>query len=324
VLSNSRREQGEFEFLRQLIERLPTGRGVVVGPGHDAARVRTNGKDWLITVDSQVEGVHFERSWLSLAALGRRSFRVAASDVAAMGGSARFALLDCGVPEYLSLPALRRMELALVEEARAWGAYVVGGNLHRSLEVAVSVTVLAEAPRNRVHRSGARPGELVVVTGNLGDAGLCVCLLRARQRCPRALLRRWQLPPRRDRLGRALVERQCVSAMIDVSDGLVQDLHHICEASGVGAEVDAGSIPRSKAYQRLAAEDLTLALSGGEDYELLFTVPPKRLETVQQLARREDVPVTVIGRIVRGNRVTVKQGSRELELERLGFDHFAR
>ncbi len=321
--SRSRHKEGEFTFLRKLLARVPTGRGVVVGPGHDAARVRAGAKDWLLTVDSQVEGVHFQRAWLSLSALGRRSFRVAASDIAAMGGRARFVLVDCGVPERLPLASLQRIELGLVEEAQAWGAWVVGGNLHRSVELALSVTVVAEAPRRRVDRGAARPGELVAVTGNFGDAALCVHLLRSRRPCPPGLLRRWQMPPRLDRLGRMLVEGGLPSAMIDVSDGLVQDLQHVCEVSGVGAELNAASVPRSQAYRRLVGDDLTFALSGGEDYELLFTVPAKRLEAVRQLARREGVALTVIGRVVRGHRVVVEQQGRELHLQRFGFDHFA-
>lgn len=318
-----RAAESEFAFLARLLPRLPMGRGIVTGPGHDAARVRSDGKEWLLTVDSQVQGVHFQLSWLSLASLGRRSLRVAASDIAAMGGTARFVLVDCGVPRELKLASVGRIELGLVKEARAWDACVVGGNLHRSLELALSVSVIAEAPRGHVDRGGAKPGDFVLVTGTLGDAALCVRLLRARKRCPRPLLQRWRLPPRRDHFGRCLVEGRFVSAMIDVSDGLVQDLQHICEASGVAAEVDARSVPRSPSYRRIARHDYALALAGGEDYELLFTVPPRKLDAVQRVARDQGVEVTVIGRIARGGGVVVKEGAEEVPLRRLGFDHFA-
>ncbi|MCX8073214.1 MAG: thiamine-phosphate kinase [Candidatus Binatia bacterium] len=314
---------GEFAFLRRLLPSLPQGAKVVTGPGHDAARVRVDGKDWLLTVDSQVEGIHFRLPWISWSALGRRSFRVGASDIAAMGGLARFVLVDCGVPRYVALCDLRRLELALAREASQWGAFVVGGNLHRAEEFALVLAVIGEAPRQVVTRCGAMPGDLVVVTGTLGDAALCVRLLEAGKPCPPSLRNRWRLPPRRDRFARLLVARKLVSAMIDVSDGLVQDLQHICDASGVGARLEISSMPLSRAYRRVMGEDVSLALAGGEDYELLFTVPPHKMPEVERLSRREAVGVRVIGEVVPGRRVRFRTGGRQFRLERPGFDHFS-
>ncbi|GIW45468.1 MAG: thiamine-monophosphate kinase [Candidatus Binatia bacterium] len=322
MLSKSRRARGEFAFLRSLFAKLPSAPDVVFGPGHDAARVRSGRRDWLLTVDSQFEGVHFKLPWLPMSALGRRSFRVAASDVSAMGGKARFVLLDCGVPEYVRLQALRRLEIALAREAKAWGACVIGGNLHRAAELGLSVTVVAEAPKTQLSRQGARLGDLVLVTGTLGDASLCVRLLTSRGACPPLLLRRWRLPPRRDEIGRGLANARLASAMIDVSDGLVQDLGHICEASQVGAEVDADRLPVSSMYRKFCGSDLSLALSGGEDYELLFTAPPRNLGRIKKLGSATGVEVTVIGRIVQGQGVVVRQGQGRLAVKQPGFDHF--
>lgn len=317
--------KGEFEFLRRLLPQLPRGREMVVGPGHDAARVRVRRGEWLLTVDAQTEGVHFRLPWLSLPTLGRRSFRVAASDISAMGGTPRFALVDCGVPRDVSLDAVYKMELGLMREAAAWGATIVGGNLHRAQELSISITVVGEAPKRRLDRGGARPGDLVLVSGPLGDSALAVHLLSRGNQCPPALLRRWQLPPRRDELGRRLAERGFATAMIDLSDGLAQDLSHICVESSVGAEVFAAKIPLSRPYRRYSGGDLSFALAGGEDYELLFTAPPKRLEAICKAASAVGCEVHVVGHVVRGRGVVVRDAAgKEIDLHTAGFDHFAR
>jgi thiamine-monophosphate kinase len=214
------------------------------------------------------------------------------------------------------------IERGIAAAARATGALLVGGNLSRADEVLLSVTLVGDAPKVPARRRGARRGDLVFVTGTLGDAAVG---LRRLQKDPRAggvAVRRFREPRPRLAAGALLVAERAVSAMIDVSDGLLRDLGHVCAASGVGAEVRAPEIPRTAEVRRF---DPALALHGGEDYELLFTVPPRRLPILERLRPRLGCAVTCIGRIAAksaGVRVLDEDG-RVLPSSAIGHDHFA-
>lgn len=316
-------ETGEFSFLRKLLPRLPSGALLVVGPGHDCACVRAGGRKWLLTTDSLVEGTHFLPEWISPFSLGWRAFAVNASDIAAMGGTPRFVLVNLAVPARESSRRLSQIERGIVVAARAEGAVVVGGNLTRASELAVTLTVVGVAPRRLVTRAGAKSGEEIYVSGTLGDAALAVARLKARRSVPGSLVSRWRRPPSRVAVGRRLVQSGLASAMIDVSDGLLQDLTHLCRASGVGAIVKADWLPLSRAYGRLSGGSLEWALGGGEDYELLFTVPREKAGVVRRVGERLGCPLTKIGYLVEKPGVRVlAAGGKRLSIPRLGFDHF--
>lgn len=316
-------EIGEFEFLRRLLPRLPKDAQVLVGPGHDCACVRAGRGKWLLTTDSLVEGTHFRPEWISPFALGWRAFAVNASDIAAMGGRPRFALVSLAVPARESAARLRQLERGIVAAARSEGTVVVGGNLTRASELAVTLTLIGLAPRRLVSRAGAKVGQEIYVSGTLGDAALAVELLRTTGSAPRALLDRWRRPPSRVLLGRRLVENGLASAMIDLSDGLVQDLAHVCRASGVGAVVRADWLPLSAAYRVQSGGHLEFALGGGEDYELLFTVPRDHRTAVQRLADGVGCPLTRIGEVVAKPGVQVLDAAgKRLAIAKQGFDHF--
>lgn len=313
---------GELAFLETILPGLPEGAGIVIGPGQDCARVRAQG-DWLLTIDSQEEGTHFRSEWLSPYQIGWKSFAVNASDIAAMGGVPRFALVNLAVPPAYPAAALRRLQSGIVAAAdKLGGARVVGGNLTRAAQLAVTIALVGQAPKRRVTRQGARPGDRIWVTGDLGDAAYAVQQLSAGASLPTSMLRRFQTPTPRLQAGRILVERALASAMIDVSDGLLQDLGHICRASRVGAVVRTGSLPRSAAARRLRV-DRSFALAGGEDYELLFTVAPHRLSPLRRWLARLGCPVVEIGEIVPGSAVRVTDPSGEpVRSAVTGFDHF--
>jgi thiamine-monophosphate kinase len=318
---------GEFGFLARLLPRLPGGRGTIVGPGQDCAVISNRRRSWLITVDALVESVHFERAWLSPRQLGRKSFLVNASDIAAMGGQPRFCVVSLGLPVRYPVRDLFALQAGIVAAARECGASVAGGNLARADKLFVSITVLGDAPARIVTRQGARPGDLIYVTGTLGDAALGVCRLRDRAGGGRSShpVRRFRQPSPRLQAGRLLVSRGIASAMIDVSDGLVQDLGHICSESRVGAEIQTATIPRSPAYRAALATDLALALHGGEDYELLCTVPERNVKRLQRLAPQLGCRITCVGRITPGSGIdlTASDGSA-VSLEAGGYDHFRR
>jgi thiamine-monophosphate kinase len=312
---------GEFGFLKRLLATLPVETGTVVGPGDDCAVVRFAGRRLLVTVDSMVEGVHYDARWCTPRQLGSKAFLVNASDIAAMGGRPRYALVSIAAPPVYRVRDLLGLHDGIMEAAAACGASIVGGNLTRSAQMVVSITLLGEAPRRLVTRRGARAGDRLYVTGTLGDAALAVRALVAGGAPPRSALQRLLAPTPRLRAGRVLVERGLVSAMIDVSDGLLQDLGHICGASGVGAAVDAGALPLSRAYRRVAGADSSLALSGGEDYELLCTVPERHVSRLEHSRRQLDCPITCIGEITAGGGIRVA-GTPAAGIRPPGYDHF--
>jgi thiamine-monophosphate kinase len=325
---------GEFELI-EAVERLVAGaktsRGVRIGIGDDAAYVRGSARE-LVTTDSLVEGVHFERDWLSPAALGRRAFRVAVSDIAAMGGRPRYALLSLGLPADYPLADVRRVAGGFIDDAGVVGTVLVGGNVSRGPVLSLSVTVIGRAVGRVLRRCNAHEGDAIVVTGTLGDAAAGVAQLRAGDRRG-TLVEAYRSPPLRLEAGARLSRANDVTAMIDVSDGLAQDLGHICKASRVDARVDTALVPLSPALRRTTRdaakrknrpEPLERALAGGDDYELLMTVGrgDAGVNRVLSTCKRAGVQATVIG-VVRGAR----GGGRVFDLHGNalagGWDHMA-
>lgn len=309
------RDLGEHGFLGRLLPRLAGAGGrVLVGPGDDAAVLRPGRRPLVWTVDALAEGTHFRLGWEAPAALGRRAFRVNASDVAAMGGVPVAALVALEAPATLAASVLDGVMRGLAADARRAGAVVVGGNVAAGRRLVVTVALLGETPGRVVTRGGARPGDLLVVTGTLGGAGLAVWALRRGRRVPRPGV------PSRLAAGRALA--RVAHAMIDVSDGLVQDAGHVARASGVTLELAAPQLPVAPACRAaLGAAAAAFAATAGEDYELLAAVPPRRLAALRDVGCR----LTVVGR-VRAGRPGVRlvdEGGRPVRLPRRGFDHFA-
>lgn len=322
---------GEFGLIRRLVERLPEGAGVVLGPGDDAALVEVAGGTRLLaTADLLVEGVHFDLAFSRPEDVGFKALTVNVSDVAAMGGTPRFALVSLGAGPAEPVERLEALYDGLAEAARAHGVAVVGGDTVRSERLVVSVAVLGEPPpRGPVTRAGARPGDVLCVTGTLGAAAAGLALLRAGED-PRArdLAERWPGLLEAHRRARARVAEGRAAAeagaraMIDVSDGLLGDAGHLCEASGVGVVLDPASIPRAPGVDEVVAwlggAPLGLPSGGGDDYELLIAVPPDRVE---ELARASaPTPLTQIGRFTEELGLRAEDGT---PLEPHGWDHFA-
>jgi thiamine-monophosphate kinase len=311
------RDVGEHGWIARLVPRLAAGSGVLVGAGDDASVVRPGRGRLLLTTDALVEGVHFRAGWASPSALGRRLFAAATSDVAAMGGVPRWALLALEAPASTPAATLDGVVAGFAAAARRAGASLVGGNLAAGRHLALTATIVGEAAGRFVTRAGARPGDLLCVTGTLGGAGLAVRALRNGRRV------RLPVPPLRVRAG--VVLARVASAMIDVSDGLVQDLGHLCRASGMGAELDLLRVPVAPACRRaLGPAAAAFAVRAGEDYELLAAVPRAREPALSRRLARLGCRLTRIGRVVEGRaRVrVVGPGGEPLALGRGGFDHF--
>jgi thiamine-monophosphate kinase len=297
---------------------------VRLGIGDDAALVMAAGL-LAISTDSLVAGTHFLPS-LSARRLARRALAVNLSDLAAMGATPRWFTLA------LTLPAvepewLAQFAEALHESATASGVSLIGGNLARG-PLNVTLTVIGAVPGgSALTRAGAQIGDDIYVTGHLGDAATGLELVRAspgsRSAAETYLIDRFELPTARVSAGIFL--RGVATAAIDISDGLLADLGHICESSGCGASVDVDALPLSAALRATASEDdaLTVALTGGDDYELCFTAPASRSA---ELARIDEDAVGTrfqrIGRIVAGSGVVCHRRGQPMALPRGGYRHF--
>ena len=304
------------------IGRVLSGSGpeVLVGPGDDAAVLSPGGGELVLTADALIEGVHFDLGIASARDLGYKAIVVNVSDIAAMGASPRAALVTLALR--IDLPAAWVIELfgGMREACDEHALWLVGGDLSRAEQIAISVTVTGEvAPGRAVTRSGAIPGDLVAVTGELGAsaAGLRGAM-NGRVHTPRerALVRSHLRPVAR--VGEGSVLAACgATAMMDISDGLAMDLGRLVRASGVGARVRLQDLP--------IAEGATLedAIGGGEDYELLVTLSRAALGAAEaELRAAFGTSLTEIGEVVSGAQVTaIEPGGVERPLGSAGWDH---
>lgn len=292
--------------------------GVVLGPGDDAAVLDCGGAEFVVvSCDSAVEGVHFKREWLSLrgfdaADVGAGAVFCAASDIAAMGAIPKTVLVSAGIPARTSAAEAGGLLRGVAEGCESLGAAVVGGNTTSSPVIFVDVKVIgATRGRRFVRRRGARPGDAVFVTGELGGAAAEIRMLDAPEGGGAATVRR---PPRIS-VGAALCGG-AATAMTDVSDGLVMDLGNIAAASVVGADVFAEKVPVS------GGADLRDALVSGGDYELVFTAPPERAGEVGSISERTGVRITRIGTVTDGGAVRVFGPAGEIPASELGAGGF--
>jgi thiamine-monophosphate kinase len=308
----------EFQRIEQIRRRLAfASADVLLGIGDDAAVLAPSARGQAVSVDAQVEGVHFRRDLLEPADIGYRALASALSDLAAMGARARAAFVALIAPEQLPEEELYAIADGFAHAQRAFACAVAGGNLASGGELSITTTVIGDAPAAPITRAGARVGDALYVTGELGGAALGLHLLLA-GRCELATecVARWRRPVPRLREGAALVG--VATAAIDVSDGLLQDLAHLAEASDVGFELELHRIPRvaalAGASAAIGADPDALALAGGEDYELLFTAPPELRPAVG----------TRIGTVTvaRGIRIVDASGRAIAAPPGPGYDHF--
>ncbi len=316
---------GEFQLLEKIRGRLaPPGPRVILGSGDDAA-VTAPGGATATSVDAVVEGVHFRRGpRTSPRQVGAKALATALSDLAAMGAQAGEAYAAIGVPEDLDEAGCLELADGIVEVAEATGTTLAGGDVVRSPCLFISVTVVghAEAAEDFVSRAGARPGDALVLTGELGGAGAGLLLLERpdagrgiASATAEALLARQLEPTPRLAAGRALAAAGA-TAMIDLSDGLGGDAGHLARSSGVGLRIEAASLPIADGVADVAeaaeGDSLRLAVSAGEDYELLAAIPAAGLD-LDELATQAGVPLARVGEVVDGAGVEIRlPGGRAL------------
>ncbi len=326
---------GEFGVIARLTQHWTTRPDVLRGVGDDAAvlDVGNPAEVLLATCDAQVAGVHFDVTTATPHEIGRRALAVNISDIAAMGGTPRFALISLLLPPDLAMEMLTEIYAGLEEEATRFAVALVGGNISRADTLALDITLLGMASRDHLLlRDAALPGDVLLVTGTLGAAAAGLRLMqdsgiaaRAHAEVAAPLLAAQRTPAPRVAAGQWLAA-QGVRAGIDLSDGLAADLAHLCAASGVGAELDVATfpiLPATRVFADVAGVDARdLALYGGEDYELLVAAPPDLAARIIAGADAAiGVPVTAIGRILAEPGLFRRDAETRAPLEPRGWDH---
>jgi thiamine-monophosphate kinase len=338
---------GEFERIRDIVASLPKGEGVIVGPGDDAAVLRPRvGRDLVVTTDAFVEGRHWRRELLDRRAIGHRLAAANLSDLAAMAASPRWALVSTGAPASADPAELREIEAAMAAILHGEGAAVVGGNLTATDgPVWFAVTLLGDVARD-AHwtRSGARPGDVLAVTGHPGRAAALLALAHATDppslaHVPLGLVEVFGNPASRVRAAVAMAKAGGVTAAIDLSDGLASDLAHLCEASGVGAVVLERKLPDDPMLRQAARALAALPAAGGaaeaallegfrfapgDDYELLLAIDPARFDACAEAAREGGASLHRIGQLTpaAGQLVLQRAGGAEEALPGRGYEHY--
>jgi len=332
------KEVGEFGLIERIKTKLAfPHQDIIKGIGDDACAIETQkGRLLLSTIDALIEDVHFDLRFTSAYNLGKKSLAVNISDIAAMGGTPRFFLVSLGIPSKISVEFIDEFVTGLHETANSFQTYVVGGDTSFSPEkLNINITLLGEAfPSDVIYRDNAHVGDQVFVTGTLGDSALGLEILMNRKGLSRVeerfkdLVERHCNPTPRVAEGRLIAENRIASAMIDISDGIISDLGHICEQSKVGAKIWLDKLPTSEAFQKHSHEftdrPMDLALGGGEDYELLFTVDRGNVDLLNRMKNRFKTKVTHIGEVVEpieGIAVLDNCGKRYV-VGKKGFDHF--
>ncbi len=327
---------GERALIEHIRRRLPAPPpSLLIGPGDDAAVLTpTRGALQVLTTDAVVEGIHFDRRFSSLSDIGYKALAVNLSDIVAMGATPEFALLSLILPGGFTLTELDEVLDGLLEMAAVSGTTVAGGNISRSPgPLIVDVTVTGSArPRRILTRGGGRPGDSIYLTGTIGGAAAGLGFLQSGTANdpgnPMALcIRRHQRPEPRLRMGMLLGRNRAASACMDLSDGLADAVRQVAAASGTGATIDAASLPIEPAavawFSGQGLDPALAALTGGDDYELLFTVSKKlrgRFRGVQRHA--EGLAVTRVGELTAepGLRLARAEGFESIPE---GFTHFS-
>jgi thiamine-monophosphate kinase len=331
----------EFGLIRLLKAQVAKpDREVFMGIGDDSAILKTSSSVWtVITTDLLAEGIHFDPARSSFEDIGYRAAVANLSDIAAMGGTPRFMLVALAIPQTCSMRKIQRLYRGMMQAGNPYRVSLVGGDTsasQRGLFLSITLTGIVK-PGQALLRSGARIGDRLYVTGTLGDSRAGLELLTNSRRKgfsamkpaqSRWLVARHHRPSARIAEGRWLVKQGLATAAIDVSDGLSGDVRHLCEESGVGVEIVAASLPLSRACRAYAAahhvDPQHLALQGGEDYELLFTVPSAKQSRFERLAASTTFRFTCIGSITHkrsGLRMRTDTGTTKI-LPITSYEHF--
>ncbi|MBI5181568.1 MAG: thiamine-phosphate kinase [Nitrospirae bacterium] len=322
-------ELGEIGFLKKIEASLRlSDKSVLIGIGDDAAAVRVSkGKMLLATTDLLTEGIHFDLRYTSFFQLGAKALLVNISDIAAMGGIPKYALIAIAVPDNIKVEELNELYRGINKTASSYNVSIIGGDTSGSKNgLTINITLLGEAKQgNIVRRGGAKIGDKIFVTGTLGDSSAGLELLKKGKRIG-FLINRHLRPIPRLKEACFIAQNRLATSMIDISDGLSTDLNHICRMSRVGAVIYEEKIPVSAGLRNICLKKhpLHYALSGGEDYELLFTVNEKNVIKIYSAISKNKISATMVGEITelkKGMLILDSKGQKRPLLP-TGFNHF--
>ncbi len=304
---------------------------VFIGPGDDCAVIEFGEKRFmLITTDSLVENYHFKKSLVSPTVLGLRAVSVSVSDIAAMGGTPRFYLSSLGFRNEDTKDYFTEIINGFKNASIEYEIELIGGNITQCDSTFIDITVLGYVDKDKiVKRAGASEGDIIYITGTPGDSGLGLRMLMDGIESEESgyLINRHIYPTPRVEVGKRLGQSTAASAMIDISDGLLIDLERISVEQGLGADIYAEKVPLSEeytaGYERLGLPKYELALTAGEDYELLFTSPPEQRDEIRNISEQTGVHITEIGTITSSKKIDIYDPNGfTMNFEKRGFFHF--
>ena len=326
----------EFSLIDRISHRFNKyGKDIVKGIGDDAAVIKFNKNTHLLyTCDALVSGVHFNPEYSTPYEIGRKAAAINISDIASMGGKPKYLLVSLFLPKNTTEKFIDELYKGLNKECDLYDINIIGGNISRNNRFIIDLFLVGEVSSDRVlFRSGAQVGDMVLVTGTLGDSAAGLKLLKNRQLNisqleKKRLVSRHLTPSPRIREGAVISQLKKANSMIDISDGLSNDLSHICDESKVGTRLFIDRIPVSDAAKKVAKltgrSFIDLAINGGEDYELCFTVPKRYADNISRHIEKEtSVKVTIIGEIIpklQGRWLINNQGEK-FPLTPKGWDH---
>ncbi len=316
----------EFSLIDRIAKKFEYKNDVLKGIGDDTAVIKLNKNKYLLyTCDSLVSGIHFSEKYSVPYQIGRKAAAVNISDIAAMGGQPNHCLVSLFLPKGTTKKFIDELYQGLTEECRLYDIDIVGGNIAKSNQFIIDLFLVGEVfPQNLLLRSGAKVGDLVLVTGNLGDSAAGLKLLQNPQlnipeRDKKRLISRHLTPIPRIKEAMLISKSKKATSMIDISDGLSSDLLHICQASQVSVKLFVDKIPVSDSVK------IDLALNGGEDYELCFTMPAKYASDFShKLEKETTTKVTIVGEIIPQiqGRWLINSTGKKFPLKAKGWDHF--
>jgi thiamine-monophosphate kinase len=323
---------GEFGLIHRIRKWINSSDPALIqGIGDDVAVIETGTKVLLVTTDILIEGIHFDLSWMDPYRLGKKSLAVNLSDIASMGGIPKYFLVSIGLPKSLPVSFIASFYRGLKHEAKRFRVELIGGDTSLSQKIIINICLLGEGEkRNLLFRKGAEVGNDLFVSGRLGDSALGLKMLQEKTKIKgsEGLAKKHLSPCPRVELGQAIAKHHLATAMIDISDGLLIDTSHLLEESRVGARIQEDCLPLSRRYRKwirsFSKDPFRFALSGGEDYELLFTAPSSKRGQISTLARSLKIPITRIGNILpkKEGFHLIRRDGKDYSPSRLGFEHF--
>lgn len=307
---------GEFELIDRITKK-PKSKNVLVGIGDDAAVVKMKKDLQILTTDCLVEGDHFKREWFTPRQIGMKAIEINVSDVAAMGGIPKYVLVSLCLPQDLKVDFVEEMYKGMWKTCDKYNIEIIGGNMTHSKQIVISITLTGEVDKKNLSlRSGAKPGDFIFVSGHIGNGRAGLRVFQEKLKGFEDVRKNYLEP--KAQLKKALEIAPYVNSMIDISDGLAPEIKHICDESKCGAIIYKEKIPVKEVVRKVAGalgeDEYDYALFGGEDFELVYTVPKEYLGKIKGF---------LVGEITKDRQIKISSRGKEKFMTKKGYDHFS-